>query len=31
MSDDEAENHVCDCGETFDTLEALREHAEAEH
>lgn len=25
------EEHTCDCGETFDTLEELKQHAEAAH
>jgi hypothetical protein len=29
MSDDE--QHSCDCGETFDTLEELKQHAEEHH
>jgi len=29
MSDDE--HHTCDCGETFDTLEELKKHAEEHH
>jgi len=29
MSDDE--QHYCDCGETFDTLEELKQHAEEHH
>jgi hypothetical protein len=29
MSDDD--EFVCDCGETFDTLEALKDHAEEDH
>jgi len=29
MSDND--EHTCDCGETFDTLEELRQHAEDHH
>jgi len=29
MSDDD--EHTCDCGETFDTLEELKQHAEEHH
>jgi hypothetical protein len=29
MSEDE--EHVCDCGATFDTLEELKQHAEEHH
>jgi hypothetical protein len=25
------EEHTCDCGETFDTLEELKQHAEEHH
>jgi hypothetical protein len=28
MSDEE---HTCDCGETFDTLEELKQHAKEAH
>lgn len=28
---DEDEEHACDCGATFDTLEELKQHAEEEH
>lgn len=29
MSNDET--HACDCGETFETLEALKNHAKEHH
>jgi len=29
MSDND--EHTCDCGETFDTLEELKQHAEDHH